>query len=65
MLPRDLIVRDVRRLIERHFLERASGQAKVEYASSSDPEKTAVLKAFLQDKAAGSKQWAIALLDLL
>lgn len=65
MLPRDLITRDVRRLVEKHFLESVSDRAKVEYAGAGYAVRTATLKAFLQGKADGTKYWSRTLQDLL
>jgi hypothetical protein len=59
------ISRDVRRLLERHYLESASSQAKGEFTRLSDDQKRKVVRDFLQDKAGAPKAWATALLDLL
>jgi hypothetical protein len=65
MLPRELIVRDVRRLVERQFLESVNDRAKIEYAGSSESQKRAILKIFMRDKVGGSKQWPPLLLEIL
>jgi hypothetical protein len=65
MVPPVLINREVRRLLERHFLELANDEIKAEYVNSSDCEKRDALKAFLRDKAGGAKAWATVLQDLL
>ena len=65
MLPRELIETDVRRLVERLFLQTVNDRARVEYAGSSFKAKRVALRAFLQDKSGGTKQWARALQDLV
>jgi hypothetical protein len=65
MLPRNLICAEVRRLIERRFLEAADSRTQVEYAGLSDGGKKDLLKAFLQRRAGETKQWATVLQDLL
>jgi hypothetical protein len=65
MLPRNLISAEVRRLIERRFLEAVTGRTKLEYGGLSDDGKKDLLKAFLQRIAGETKQWATVLQDLL
>ena len=65
MFPQILITMEVRRLLERHFLELADNHAKLQYARSSDHNKRVALKAFFQEKAGGTKQWATVLQDHL
>jgi deoxyribodipyrimidine photolyase-like uncharacterized protein len=65
--PRDRTIKEVRELLEQNYLASISEQLKHEYAVLNEAEKTAVLKAFLQKRIAGSEayQWARVLQDML
>jgi deoxyribodipyrimidine photolyase-like uncharacterized protein len=67
MSPRDRIVEGVRELLEKQYLEAAGDQSRVEYATLSDSQQRAILKAFLRRLTAGaeSEQWAMRLQDIL
>jgi hypothetical protein len=65
MSPRDRLASDVRQLLERHYLESASKQARGEFTRLSDDQKRNVIRQFLQDKAGAPKSWVTALLDFL
>ncbi len=57
---------DVRQLVERLFLQTVNDQARFEYAGSSYHAKRVALRAFLHEKsAAGTKQWARTLEELV
>jgi deoxyribodipyrimidine photolyase-like uncharacterized protein len=67
MSPRDRIVQQVRQMLEQQYLESIGDQSKHEYAGLSEPEKRAVLRAFLEKQIAGSKtgQWVKVLEDIV
>jgi deoxyribodipyrimidine photolyase-like uncharacterized protein len=65
--PRDQTIKEVRELLEQHYLASIDNQLKHEYAGLSEAQKRAVLKEFLQKRIAGSEayQWAKVLQDML
>ena len=65
MSTQDDIIRDVRRLLERHYLESVSDQDRDEFDRLSDEQKRKAIRDFLHDKAGALKAWATALIELL
>jgi hypothetical protein len=62
---RGRIIVGVLMVLEEMYLESASDEAKEEYAELSDPEKRKCLKAYLQENAGKTKEWAKVILDRL
>jgi hypothetical protein len=57
MSPQDRVVSEMRLLVEQHYLESVSDQARDGYTRSSDAEKRTRLRAFVEDRAKGA-MWA-------